>query len=184
LRENKVLDFLLLTLKINKQKEFTLVDNLRLSNHYLELLNVTNEFECFKICRNNENCKAASFHLFQAKLSCRLFNSDLNSKEEAHWVSYIKKPNSFSHKNPNNYKIISNLRLQNHYISTNVSNELECFQACTLKPECKAASYNHEISKSECFLFKSGFTSKEATLWISYIKIGNVDQSKTGYVII
>lgn len=131
---------------------------------------MTNELQCFQICRNKEKCKAASYRDFQTKKSCLLFNNELISKEEIDWISYIKKPNNFSHKNPNNFKIISNLRLQNHFNLTNISNELECFHMCVSKGECKAASY--DLFKSECFLFKSGFTSKEENHWISYIKIG------------
>ena len=157
-----------------QSKEFTLVDSLKLNNHYLETLNFTNQLDCFQICRQNEDCKAASFHRVSSKNSCLLFKTDLSSKEEVNWISYLKKPNNFTHRNPNNFKIINNLRLSNHFSTNNVSSELECFKVCVSNTECKAASYSFETFKSECFLFKTGFTSKEENHWITYIKIGKI----------
>ena len=131
--------------------------------------NVSNEFECFQMCRReNEKCKAASYNAF----SCFLYKENFNSNKELNWISYIKKPNNLTHSDPKSYKIISNLRLQNHFLMNATSDELECFKLCASTKDCKASSFSYELFKSTCFLYKTGFTSKEETKWITFIKIG------------
>ena len=151
------------------------MDNLKLTDHCTQataMTAISNELECFRMCRNNTECKAASFHNNAPKPTCFVCKDTVGSKEEQNWIAYIKKPNNFTHKDPKSYKVIANLRLFNHFTSNTTATEMECFQWCVMTKDCKGSSFSYEVFKSMCFLYKNGFTSKEETKWISYIKIG------------
>jgi hypothetical protein len=154
----------------NARIEFTLVDHVKLENPFQSFISF-NEFECFKHCHLNHECKAASFSTDPLKSSCFLFKNDYVVKTEQTWITYFKKPNTYTQKDLDHFKIKNNLRLQNHFLSTfDKKNELECFQLCETTIDCAAASFSFVLFKSGCFLYHEGYSSKDEPDWISFIK--------------
>ena len=154
----------------NSRIEFILVDHHRLENHFSSFISF-NEFECFKNCHSNYECRAASFSTDPLKSTCYLFKEGYTTKTEETWISYFKKPNNFIQQDLDHFKLKNNLRLQNHFLLTyDKKNELECFQMCETTIDCVAASYSFVLYKSGCFLFHEGFTQKNESDWISFIK--------------
>lgn len=48
-----------------------------------------NELECFKRCKNDNNCHASTYYA-NYKYSCFLYNSDYEEGYESEWISYFK----------------------------------------------------------------------------------------------
>lgn len=154
----------------NDRTEFTLVDHLKLQNHFTSFQSF-NEFECFKNCHLNSMCKAASFSTDPLKSTCFLFKNDYSAINEQTWITYFKNPTNYTQKDLEHFKLKKNTRLQNHFLLTyDKKNELECFQFCETTIDCVAASYSFVLFKNGCFLFHEGFSAEEEPHWISFIK--------------
>lgn len=125
----------------------------RIVNKSASILGVIDHFnslsECFEFCNSKPRCHYVEFD-FKGK--CRFY------EKEAHFDirESSEKNQSLFQREQFSKKLLSGIRLTNHYKGPlkNIMSEDFCWEKCLKEKPCAAITFNS--TKSECFLFKKG----------------------------